>query len=87
MRIVAFPAALFSTVSTGVCIKIRITSNPNDTKGSKKLLIELFKNQSVAKHAYWDLLNKGYEKDDITLMMSEETEKITLRIKTFQQLI
>ena len=50
-------------------------SNPNDTNGSKKLLIELFNNPSVAKHAYWELLNKGYEKDDITLMMSEETEK------------
>jgi hypothetical protein len=38
------------------------------------LLIVLFENPQNAKHIYYDLLNKGYSKDDITIMMTEETE-------------
>ena len=38
-------------------------------------LIVLFENPRNALRVYSDLLNKNYAKEDITLMMSEETEK------------
>ena len=39
------------------------------------LLMVLFQNPQNARFVYNDLINKGYSKEDITIMMTEETEK------------
>lgn len=39
------------------------------------LLIILFQNPRNAQYVYTDLLNRGYAKENITIMMTEETEK------------
>ena len=39
------------------------------------IVTALFKDPNSAEFAYRDLLNRGYEEDDITLVMSEETHK------------
>ena len=46
-----------------------------ETSNSKKLAIALFRNPRLAEHVYSELLSKGYKKEDITVMMSEETQK------------
>ncbi len=47
----------------------------NDTFKSGALAITLFKNPTNAQEAFRDLLNRGYKKDDIIIMMSKETER------------
>jgi len=44
-------------------------------ESSASFLTALFKNPRNAENIYNDLLRKGYKKEDITLMMSEETQK------------
>lgn len=61
------------------------TMSPNDPKNPRNikphdstkggLLIALFKNPVNAENAFADLLNRGYKKENITVMMSEETQK------------
>ena len=50
-------------------------NNNMENSNSKKLAIALFKNPRTAEDVYSNLLNNGYKKDDITVMMSEETAK------------
>lgn len=47
----------------------------NSKLESGQLAIALFKNPSNAQDVFKDLLSRGYKKDDIIVMMSEETEK------------
>lgn len=44
-------------------------------ESSASFLTALFKNPHNAENIYNELLKKGYKKDDITLMMSPETQK------------
>lgn len=46
-----------------------------ENNNSGGLLIKLFKNPRNADFIYSNLLNRGYKKEDITLMMSEETQR------------
>ena len=44
------------------------------TEGSKDLLLVLFQNPRNASHVYSELLLKNYAKENITIMMTKETE-------------
>lgn len=44
-------------------------------ENSASFLTALFKNPQNAENIYNDLLSKGYKKEDITLMMSDEIQK------------
>ena len=43
--------------------------------GKNSLITALFKNPKVAENIYEELLSQGYEQEDITVVMSEETHK------------
>ncbi|OJX03723.1 MAG: hypothetical protein BGO76_00155 [Caedibacter sp. 38-128] len=47
----------------------------NITSNETKFLPILFRNPAEAENAYNELLNKGYKKEDITLIMSDDTHK------------
>lgn len=44
--------------------------------GSDNLIVGLFKNPQHAEHVYTDLLAQGYNKDEINLILSEDTRKL-----------
>lgn len=50
-------------------------NNETFTQNSASFLTALFKDPRDAERAYNALLNKGYKKEDITLMMSEDVQK------------
>lgn len=50
-------------------------TNETFPENSVSLLTALFKNPQNAENVYNDLLRKGYKKEDITLMMSDEVQK------------
>ncbi len=57
-------------------------TNPNgpfDGPPEGGLLIELFQNPRSAETAFKDLLSMGYRREEITVMMSEETAKTCFR--------
>lgn len=39
------------------------------------MMTAIFRNRDDAENAYQELLNRGYERDDISILMSEETRK------------
>ena len=43
--------------------------------GSDNLIVGLFKNPQHAEHAYADLITQGYNKEEINLILSEDTRK------------
>jgi len=47
----------------------------SNQKGPNDLLIDLFRNPKNAEFVYGDLLKHKYRKEDITVMMSEDTAK------------
>lgn len=49
--------------------------NFTSSSTESKFLPRLFKNPAEAENVYNNLLNKGYQKEDITLIMSEDTHK------------
>ncbi|MBA3813689.1 MAG: hypothetical protein H0X26_04245 [Alphaproteobacteria bacterium] len=50
-------------------------NNETFPENSASFLTALFKNPQNAENIYNDLLKKGYKKEDITLMMSDEVQK------------
>jgi hypothetical protein len=50
-------------------------NNQTLLENSASFLSALFKNPRTAENIYNDLLKKGYKAEDITLMMSDETQK------------
>ena len=51
-------------------------ANPTGTsKGSSRLVTGLFRDRESAENAYRSLSDRGYGKDDVNLLMSDETRK------------
>ncbi|MBA3813129.1 MAG: hypothetical protein H0X26_01340 [Alphaproteobacteria bacterium] len=56
----------------------------SNTSNAGGFLTGLFKNPLNAEYVYADLLNRGFKKEDITLMMSEETHQRYLTNKDIE---
>ena len=50
-------------------------NQPEQTKSEKKMLTGMFADRESAENAYNSLHERGYSKDDINLIMSDETRK------------
>ncbi len=49
--------------------------NQNDSTSKKRVMTGMFRDRKSTENAYNDLQKRGYEKDDINLVMSDETRK------------